>query len=98
VPAAPDITDSPAVPSSQSEEEPRKYGRVPGGGPVSNRPPREVRESGSKQDSIDHATSLETASQPREASPHRDGAAPHLEGQRESRSKRRREKRKRRRD
>lgn len=77
---------------SVSEEAPRKFGRVPGGGRVT----REPRENRSPQEGGEARENRE----PREAREPREQRGPveHPEGQRESRSKKRRDKRKRRRE
>ncbi|MGC4013781.1 MAG: transcription termination factor Rho [Luteolibacter sp.] len=73
-------------PSSSLDDQPRKYGRVPGGGPV-QREQREPREQNREPREQNH-------DQPH----HRENGGGPQDGQRDSRSKRRRDKRKRRRE
>ncbi len=85
--------------TKESTESPRRYGRVPGGGPVAAREtaePRETTPFPESQPAEEKPRQRSDSGEPREAhhSQQRDGQGP----PRESRSKRRREKRKRRRN
>ncbi|MFD0896094.1 transcription termination factor Rho [Luteolibacter ambystomatis] len=88
-----EISSQPA-PASSGEEQPRKYGRVPGGGPVNQqREPREPREQREFREPREPREQHGDHPQNREGG----GGGPQ-DGQRDSRSKRRRDKRKRRRE
>jgi transcription termination factor Rho len=109
-PAAPSLEATntevvaPPTPPPAGEDQPRRFGRVPGGGPVTQRnlspEPQEDGESRAQQPTESRAPHLQRRESNERQSPGQPNA-PSQEGRREpaeSRSKRRREKRKRRRE
>jgi transcription termination factor Rho len=88
-----------STPATAPEETPRKFGRVPGGGPI-NREPKETRPISETREAREPREPREPQNrEPREPREHRESRGPvDADGQRESRSKKRRDKRKRRRE